>query len=399
MRSHRYAVPKLVLCLVATTTCIATGCNDAHSNPPSPGPPTVSTVTIEAQPVTLSTELPGRTVAYRVAEIRPQVNGIILERPFTEGDDVAAGDLLYQIDPAPYQAAYDQAEAALAVAKSQLPALRSRADRLRKMAEVRAAGKQDADDAEAALQQAEANVAAAEASLAAARVNLAYTPMSAPISGRIGRSAVTVGALVTAYQPQPLAVIQQLDPIYVDVTQATAELLRLRHAEGSGTLKESDAARTVTLLLEDGSTYPHEGTLEFRDVTVDPSTGSVTLRMVFPNPHNLLLPGMYVRAVVEEGVRPEAVLAPQQGITRDQRGRPIALVVGPDSAVEQRLLVLDRAIDDSWLVSSGLEPGDRLIVEGLLNVRPGMSVHAVPFSKPPQHDTAGSSAAQPEPAE
>jgi membrane fusion protein (multidrug efflux system) len=353
----------------------------------------VSTVTIEAREITLTTELPGRVAPMLVAEIRPQVNGLIQRRAFTEGDEVKAGSLLYQIDPAPYQAAYDQAEAALKVAEATLPSLRSRAERMRGLADLHAVGQQDADDAEAALRQAEASVAAATAALESARINRSYTPVTAPISGRIGRSAVTLGALVTAYQPAPLAVIQQLDPIYVDVTQATADLLRLERALGHGTLSRGDGSRSVKLLLEDDTPYAHDGRLEFRDVTVDPTTGSVTLRMVFPNPDRVLLPNMFVRAIVEEGVDAAAVLAPQQGVSRDAKGNPFAWIVSASGTVEQRMLELDRAIGDDWLVTTGLKPGDRVIVEGRQRVRPGATAEAVPFE--PTRPESGSPSGSP----
>jgi membrane fusion protein (multidrug efflux system) len=341
----------------------------------------VATVTVQAERAVLTTELPGRTSAYLVAEIRPQVNGIIQQRAFVEGSDVKAGSLLYQIDPAPYQAAYEQAKAALAMAEAGLPALRSRTERLKGLVAIRAAGQQDYDEATAALQQAEASVTANRAAVESARINLSYTPLRAPITGRIGRSTVTVGALVSAYQPVPLAVIQQLDPIYVDVTQASADLLRLRRSLETGRLQRGgDLEGRVRLLLEDGTAYPLEGTLEFRDVTVDPTTGSFTVRMVFPNPDHLLLPGMFVRAVVEEGVNEQAIVIPQQGVARDPKGNPVAWVVDAGGKVEQRSLELDRAIADRWLVTKGLAPGDRLIVEGLQRVRPGDAVHAVPFA-------------------
>ncbi|MBP7866626.1 MAG: efflux RND transporter periplasmic adaptor subunit [Acidobacteria bacterium] len=373
------------------------GCAKKPAPPPPPGPPEVAVVTVRTGPVVLTTELPGRTSAYLVAEIRPQVNGIILKRHFTEGANVREGDLLYQIDPTPYQAALDQAQAALVtaeadlkVAEANLPALRSRAERLKGLAVIRAVGQQDADDADAALRQAlaalEARKAAAGVARAAvenARINLSYTPIKAPISGRIGKSDITVGALVNAYQPVPLAVIQQLNPIYVDVTQASTELLRLRRKLESGQLKQDGKSRrTVKLLLEDGSPYTEEGTLQFRDVTVDPTTGSVTLRMAFPNPKQVLLPGMYVRAVVEEGTSEEAILVPQQGVTRDPKGKPVAWVVGADDKIEQRELVLDRAMGDQWLVTRGLAAGDRLMVEGFQKAKVGAKVKVVPFSGP-----------------
>ncbi len=379
MEKRSHLVSGIVL--VAAAALLAAGCGGERQTAHAPGPPEVSTVTLATEPVTLTTELPGRTAPYLVAEIRPQVSGIITRRPFTEGADVKAGDLLYQIDPAPFQAAYDQAAAALEVAQAKVPALRSRAQRFEELADIEAVGKQDAEDAESALRQAEAAVTAAKAALESARVNLSFTPIKAPISGRIGRSAVTMGALVTAYQPTSLAVIQKLDPIYVDVTQATSDLLRLKRAAGTGRITDGDGSRSVSLILEDGTPYPLEGKLQFRDVSVDPSTGSVTLRMVFPNPDHVLLPGMFVRAVVEEGVMQNAVLAPQQGVSHDVRGDAVAWVVGPDGKVEQRHLEVDRAIGDRWLVTSGLAAGDQVIVEGLQNVRPGMTVKAVPFQE------------------
>jgi len=327
-----------------------------------------------------------------VAEIRPQVSGLIQRRFFQEGTNVKAGDLLYQIDPAPYEAALNQAKAALTTAEAELvtaeanlPAIRSREARLKGLVAIHAVSQQDYDDASAALRQAEANLAArraaveiSRAAVETARINLSYTPIKAPITGRIGISNVTVGAMVTAYQPTPLAVIQQLDPIYVDVVQANADLLRLRGRSASGELRPSGTVQSnVKLLLEDRTVYPFRGTLQFRDVTVDPTTGSVKLRMVFPNPNQILLPGMFVRAVVEEGVNAQAILAPQQGVMRDRRGNPIAWVVGKDEKVEQRALELDRVVGDKWLVTGGLAPGDRLIVEGLQKVRPGVQVRAV----------------------
>jgi membrane fusion protein, multidrug efflux system len=356
----------------------AAGCARRQAPPPS-GPVEVSTVTVHPERAVLTTELPGRTAAYLIAEIRPQVNGIIQKRAFEEGSDVEAGSLLYQIDPAPYQATYDQAKAALAVAEANLPATRSRAERLAGLVEIHAVGQQDHDDAAAALLRAEASVASARAAVESARINLAYTPLKAPISGRVGRSSVTVGALVTAYQPAALAVIQQLDPIYVDVTQASADLLRLRRGLASGQLKSSGARRKVKLILEDGTPYPHEGELQFRDVTVNSATGSLVLRMVFPNPDDTLLPGMFVRTIVEEGVNEKAILAPQQGVSRDAKGNAVALVVGADGKVEERKLALERAIGDRWLVTEGLADGDHVIVEGLQKVRPGVPVKPVPF--------------------
>jgi membrane fusion protein (multidrug efflux system) len=370
-------------------------CKPKASAPPPAGPAEVGVVTLATERVLLTAELPGRTSAFLVAEIRPQVSGLIQSRLFQEGANVKAGDVLYQIDPAPYQAALDQAKAALVTAQAELvtaeanlPAIRSRAERLKGLVAIHAVAQQDYDDASAALRQAEANLAArksaveiSRAAVESARINLSYTPVKAPISGRIGKSNVTVGAMATAYQAVPLAVIQQLDPIYVDVVQANADLLRLRSRASTGGLQRSGTEqRNVKLRLEDGTLYPLRGTMQFRDVTVDPTTGTVTLRMVFPNPNHVLLPGMFVQAVVEEGVNPQAILAPQQGVKRDNRGHPIAWVVGKDEKVEQRILELDRALGDKWLVTSGLAPGDRLIVEGSQKVRPGAGVKAVPFA-------------------
>lgn len=371
---------------------LASGCKSKVVSPP-PGPTEVATVTVRPERIVLTTELPGRTSAYLVAEIRPQVNGLIRSRLFQEGARVTAGDLLYEIDPAPYQAAHTQAKAALATAEADLltaeanlPALRSRAERYSGLAAIHAVGQQDYDDANAALRQAEATVVSRKASievsraaLDSARINLSYTPIKAPISGRIGKSSITVGALATAYQASPLAVVQQLDPIYVDVVQANADLLRLRRNLESGRLQRDGSLQgRVSLVLEDGTVYPTKGTLQFRDVTVDPTTGSVTLRLVFANPNEILLPGMFVRAVVEEGVRAQAILVPQQGVSRDPKGNPVAWVVGKDEKVERRTLELDRAIGNKWLVTKGLAADDRLIVEGTEKVRPGVQVHAVP---------------------
>ncbi|HQR45433.1 MAG TPA: efflux RND transporter periplasmic adaptor subunit [Thermoanaerobaculia bacterium] len=380
MKPSRRRLSVFWFCLAAAAAAPA-ACRRGASGPPPGGPVEVAVVAVKPERIVLTTELPGRTSPYLVAEIRPQVNGLIRERAFEEGSDVRAGDLLYQIDPAPYQAAYEQAKAALAMAEANVPAARLRAERLKGLVEIRATGRQNYDDALAALQQAEASVAASRAAEESARINLSYTPIRAPIPGRIGKSSVTVGALVTAYQPVPLAVIQQLDPIYVDVTQSSAEILRLKQSLASGRLKRSgEGWSRVKLVLEDGAPYALEGKLKFRDVTVDPTTGSVTLRMVFPNPDHVLLPGMFVRAIVEEGVDEEAILVPQQGVTRDQKGQPYALVAGRDGKVEQRMLALDRAVGDQWLVSKGLGPDDRVVVEGLQRVRPGSEVKTVPFA-------------------
>jgi membrane fusion protein, multidrug efflux system len=354
------------------------GCDRQQAPPPTPVPE-VATVTAQPQQIVLTTELPGRTSAYRVAEIRPQVNGLIQKRLFTEGSDVKASQVLYQIDPAPFQAVYDNAKAALRKAEANLPSILLRADRYRELLPDKAVSQQEYDDAAAALKQAEAEIEFWKATVETAHINLGYARVTAPISGRTGKSNVTDGALVTAYQAVPLTTIQQLDPIYVDVAQSTTELLRLRRNLKDGLNHDATNQKKVNLILEDGTAYASEGTLEFRDVTVDPTTGSVILRLVFPNPKGLLLPGMFVRAVVKEGVNEQAILIPQQAVSRDPKGNPIVLVVDNTGKVQQRMLTLDRAIGDKWLVASGLSAGDHVIVEGLQKVRAGASVKEVPL--------------------
>lgn len=346
--------------------------------PPQGGAPEVGVVSMQPERVVLTAELPGRTAAYRVADIRPQVNGLILKRAFEEGSLVKEGDLLYQINPAQYQAAFDQAKAAVSLAEASLPAARSREKRFRELVASRAVGQQDYDDALAALRQIEAQLEVSKATLEMARINLSYTPIKAPISGRIGRSGVTEGAMVTAYQPVPLATVQQLDPIYVDVPQSTAELLRLQRRMENGRFSTDGADQNkVTVIREDGTPYPLEGRLEFRDITVNPTTGSVILRIVVPNPDGTLLPGMFVRVVLKEGVIDQAMLVPQSGVNRTPKGDPYAWVVDESGKAAMRMLTIDRAIGNKWLVSAGLSAGDRVIVEGLLRVRPGVPVNAV----------------------
>lgn len=358
-------------------------------------PPEVVVVTVAPRPVVLTTELAGRTAAYRIAEVRPQVSGILQTRDFREGADVKAGARLYQIDAATYRAEVDRAQAALAKAEANVATARLRAERYEDLATIDAVSKQARDDAVVALKQAEADVAAARAALAAARINLGYTTVTAPIAGRIGRSALTPGALVTANQSAALATIQQLDPIYVDVTQSSVELLRMRRDLASGRLTSAgpDQAR-VKLLLEDGSAYPLEGKLQFSEVSVDPASGSVTLRAVFPNPKQQLLPGMYVRAVLEEGTRENALLVPQQAVSRDPRGNAVAMVVAADGTVQQRALRTERTLGDQWLVSEGLAAGERVIVEGLQKVRPGAPARPVERAAAP----AAAPGASPAPA-
>jgi membrane fusion protein (multidrug efflux system) len=367
---------------VLATACSLAGCQNSAGKAPQAGSPEVAVVEINPQRVAITTELPGRTSAYLIAEVRPQVSGIIQSRLFKEGSDVKAGDVLYQIDPATYQAAWESAKAQLARAEANITSIRVRAERYRELVEIKAVSRQEYDDATAALKQAEAEIAAGKAAVETARINLGYTRVAAPITGRIGKSSVTVGALVMAGQGMPLAVIQQIDPVYVDVTQSSASLLRLQESFAKGALKRDSANRArVRLILEDGTPYPQEGALQFQDVTVDPTTGSFILRAIFPNPKRILLPGMFVRAVLEEGVNDQALLVPQQGISRDPKGNPLALIVDAEGKVQQRMLTLDRPIGDKWLVSAGLAQGDRVIVEGVQKVRPGSAVKAVPFGE------------------
>jgi membrane fusion protein (multidrug efflux system) len=341
--------------------------------------PQVGVVTIAYRSAVLTTELPGRTSPFQQADVRPQVNGILKARLFEEGGTVHAGQALYQIDPAPYQAAFDSAKAAVANAQANLATTRAKAERYASLLKQSAIAPQDYDDAQAAYKQAAANVLQQAANLESAKINLGYTRITAPVTGRIGRSLVTVGALVTADQTTPLATVQTLDPIYVDINQSTSELLRLKNEMAAGQVSGgAPAAARVTLTLEDGSTYPIEGTLQFSEASVDANTGAVVLRAVFPNPDALLLPGMYVRAQIVEGINRHAILAPQQGVSRNDKGEPTALIVDAHGIARLRTLQAPRAVGDSWLVTAGLSPGDRLIVDGLQSVQPDKPVHAVP---------------------
>ena len=366
-------------CLLAIMGMVLLSCGH-KAPPPAPPPPKVSVVTVQAQAVPITTELPGRVAGYRYADVRPQVNGIILKRLFVEGSDVKAGQQLYQIDPAPYKASYDGAVATDASA-------RALADRYKPLVEANAVSKQDYDNAVATHLQ-------AQAAVETARINLIYTRVLSPITGRISRSLITEGALVTANQATAIASVQQLDPVYVDVTQPITTLLRVKREAAAGLLKKNEAGKAqVRLRLEDGSEYAEPGTLEFSEVTVDEGTGSVTLRALIPNPQRVLLPGMFVREVIQEGVREGAVLAPQQGISHDQKGQPNALVVDADNTVELRTLETDRAIGDQWLVTSGLKPGDRVIVEGIQSAKPGSKVVPEEY-RPPDEKTARAATAQ-----
>jgi len=336
-------------------------------------------VTIEPRRVTLTMELPGRTSAMLVAEVRPEVGGIVRNRLFTEGADVRQGEVLYEIEPSSYEAAHASAKAALSRAEANVVPRRLKAERFKELVAINAVSRQDADDADAALRQAEADVEGAKAALETARINLAHTRVRAPISGRIGRSVVTTGSLVTASQPTALATIQKLDPMYVAVTQSSANLLKLQEKISAGKIRKDSKGAMASLLLEDGTPYPLAGTLKFSDVTVNPGTGSVILRTVFPNPKGILLPGMYVRAVLEEGIDERGIVVPQRGVTRDPAGKAVALVVVANDNVESRILEVSRVVGDGWLVEKGLSAGDRVIVEGLQKAKPGAKVRPVPF--------------------
>ena len=376
--------------LAAAAVLAACGRSDAKkAASAAAGPVEVGVVRIEPTEVTLTRELPGRTSAYRVAEVRARVNGIVLKRFFAEGSDVKEGQKLFQIDPAAYRATLEGAKAALARAEVNLANAKLQAQRNADLVEDRVVSRQEYETTTAAMMAGEADVAAARAAVQTAQINLDYTTVTSPVSGRIGRSAVTEGAYVQAAQATLLATVQQLDPVYVDLTQSTTELLRLRRDLESGKLQAAGAGKAkVRLVTEDGREYGAEGALQFADVTVDPSTGSVALRALFPNPKGELLPGMFVRARLAEGVDPQALLVPQVAVTRDQKGLPTALVVNAEKKVERRQLVTDRAIGDAWLVTSGIQPGEQVIVEGLQKVRPGADVNPVPAATAKQAQAA-----------
>lgn len=349
------------------------GCGGEQAPPAQP--PQVGVVTLKEEAVTLSSELPGRIAAAEISDVRPQISGIIRRRLFSEGSNVKAGEVLYEIEDAPYRAALGTAEGNLARAQATIDATRLQAERYRSLMDINAVSRQDLDNAESSARQARGDVAAQKGAVDSARVNLGFTRIRAPISGRIGRSAYTPGALVQAGQADPLATIVRTDSVYVDVTQSAAQILDLKTAMAGGGLSPSGpASARVQLLLPNGQTYPIEGRLQFSEVSVDPQTGTVTLRATFPNPGGLLLPGMYVRARLVEGVQSKAILAPQQGITRDPRGRATALVVNAQNKVEQRIVSADRSQGDKWVVTDGLKAGDRLIVEGLVGIQPGTTV-------------------------
>ncbi|MNZ21522.1 Multidrug efflux pump subunit AcrA precursor [compost metagenome] len=374
---HKHILARSVgLALLASG--LLAGCGDKGEAGQGAGempPAAVDVVTLHAAPLQLMSELTGRTAPLRVAEVRPQVNGIILKRLFTEGSDVKAGQLLYQIDPAVYQAAVASAKANLAKAQANEQSARLKAQRYAELVKVKAISRQEYDDADAAWKQQVAEIGAAKAALQSANINLAYTKITAPISGRIGKSAVTEGALVTAQQADSLTSISQLDPMYVDVRQSTADLLRLKRQVAAGKLVQDESkGAKVRFQLEDGSQYSEEGSLQFSDVTVDETTGMVTLRVLVPNPHDLLLPGMFMRATLQEGERPQGLLVPQTAVTRTPKGGATVMVVTADNKVELREVQLSRVVGDSWVVESGLDAGEKVIVAGLQKVKPGALV-------------------------
>lgn len=375
VRNSSIAVAMLFL----ATGCDGTGAVAQQGGGQGRPPAEVGVVTLQPQSVDVTTELPGRTTAARLAEVRPQVNGIILKRLFEEGAEVKAGQQLYQIDPAPYQASLDTAKAELQRAEAAAKSARTKAARYRDLVKSRAVSQQDYDDIAATLLENEAQVASAKAAIRTAQINLDYTKVASPISGRIGRSTVTEGALVTANQTQALATVTQLDPIYVDVTQSSAEMFRLRQAVGRGAIQSVEGKAPVTLLVggSNDAPYPHRGELQFSEVSVDESTGSVRLRAVFPNPNQDLLPGLFVRAKVNWGAAENVFMVPQQAVVRRPDGSAFVWAVGPDGKAAQKTVNAERAIGDKWLVTQGVAPGDRVVVEGIQKVAPGAQVNAV----------------------
>ncbi|HCT3751125.1 TPA: efflux RND transporter periplasmic adaptor subunit [Klebsiella aerogenes] len=360
---------------------LLTGCDNSGDQQAQPQAPQVSVHVVRSEPLSVTTELPGRTSAFRVAEVRPQVSGIILKRNFVEGSDIKAGESLYQIDPATYQAAWNSAKGDEAKAEAAAAIAHLTVKRYVPLLGTKYISQQEYDQAVATAHQADADVVAAKAAVESARINLAYTKVTSPIDGRIGKSSVTEGALVTNGQADAMATVQQLDPIYVDVTESSNDFMRLKQES----LQRGDDSKSVQLIMENGQPYSLKGSLQFSDVTVDESTGSITLRAVFPNPQHTLLPGMFVRARIDEGVNPQAILVPQQGVTRTPRGDATVLIVNAQNQVENREVTAAQAIGDKWLITSGLQNGDKVIVSGLQKVRPGVTVKAT-------EDTAASAA-------
>ena len=363
--------------LLAAAALMLAACAKEAGGPPPP--PEVSVVTLQPRKIEITDELPGRTTAFRVAEVRPQVTGIVQKRLFSEGSEVKAGQQLFQIDAGSYRASLLSAEAALKRAEAQAVTAKLLEERYASLIAANAVSKQENDDAIASRARAEADVAAARAAVESARINVVYTQLLSPINGRIGRTLVTEGALVTSGQQSPLATVQQLDPIYVDITQSSTEMLRLQKQLANGQLVEGNGSEAeVGLTLEDGTVYSERGRLKVSEVSVDPGTGSVVLRAVFPNPRRELLPGMFVRATLTRGTRAQALLVPQRGVTRNPKGDATVLVVEQDDKVAERIVTADRAINGEWLITAGLNAGDRVIVDGLQKAKPGSPVKPVP---------------------
>ncbi|WGS41284.1 efflux RND transporter periplasmic adaptor subunit [Burkholderia sp. JSH-S8] len=381
------------LITVATAAVFLAACGKKESAPP-PQTPEVGVVTVQPQNVAVFTELPGRTNAFLVAQVRARVDGIVLRREFTEGSDVKAGQRLYKIDPAPYVAQLNSAKATLAKAQANLATQNALVARYKVLVGANAISKQDYDNAVAAQGQAAADVAAGKAAVDTAQINLGYTDVVSPISGRVGISQVTPGAYVQASQATLMSTVQQLDPVYVDLTQSSLDGLKLRQDVQNGRIKTSGpGAAKVSLILEDGKTYSEPGKLQFSDVTVDQATGSVTIRAIFPNKDRVLLPGMFVRARIEEGVNENAFLVPQIGVTHDQKGQAVALVVNAGNKVEPRPLKTTGMQGQNWIVEGGLQAGDRVIVQGVEKVRPGATVKSVPAQLAPAAGAASGAAA------
>jgi len=366
--------------LLAVAALMVVSCGQDKGAPPPP--PEVSVITLKARSIAITDQLPGRTTAFRVAEVRPQVTGIVQKRLFAEGTEVKAGAQLFQIDAGSYRAALSSAEAALKRAEAQAVSARLLAERYEPLIAANAVSKQENDEAIASRARAEADVASARAAVDAARINVVYTQVLSPISGQIGRTLVTEGALVTSGQQSPLATVQQLDPIYVDITQSSTEMLRLQRQLANGEMvKDDNNQAEVSLTLEDGSVYAERGRLKVSEASVDPSTGSVVLRAVFPNPRRELLPGMFVRAQLAQGTRSAALLVPQRGVSHNQKGEATVLIVDHEDKVVERVVTADRAIQGEWLITAGLNAGDRVIVDGLQKARPGSPVKAVPAAE------------------
>ncbi|MEZ0274218.1 MAG: efflux RND transporter periplasmic adaptor subunit [Roseimicrobium sp.] len=396
LRRVRRSVKRLVpaSALTLTVGLLLSACGKKPAGPPPGmgmgGPLEVGVMTLAPTPITLTQDLPGRTSAFRVAEVRARVNGIVLKRLFTEGSDVKEGQVLYEIDPAPYQAELDRAFGALARSEANLEAARIKETRYKQLVATKAISQQELDDATASLHAIEADILAGKAAEQAARINLGYTKVTSPVSGRVGISQVTEGAYVQAGSATLLATVQQLDPMYVDVTQSSNDLLRLKKAMASGELSSLKTAQAkVELLMDDGAVYKEQGTLQFSDISVNPSTSSVTVRAIFPNPSAELLPGMFVRARLVEGRKTDALLVPQFAVSRNSKGEATAFVVGAEDKAELRVLTADRTVGNQWLITGGLKPGERIIMDNLQKMRPGAQVKAVPYAPPGAPPTGG----------